>query len=105
MSPIANAPTWAWRQLHRGTGWLLIAVIGAILIGHLVDFGVNEYTARWLGALFKVASVVFGGYRISRDVLRIDPSTVQHDAVGYAVLHLARALFIALLAVAVCVAV
>lgn len=94
-----------WRNLHRGAGWLLVALIGAALIGYLPGLGVNEYTARWAGALFKVASVVYGGYRVSRDVLRIDPSFVQHDARAFAVMHLARAALIGALAVAVCVAV
>lgn len=94
-----------WRNYQRGLGWLAVAILGAIAIGYLPVLGVNEYTARWLGALFKLASVVFGGYRVSRDVLRIDPSSVQHDATGYAVMHLARAILIGALAVAVCVAV
>lgn len=94
-----------WRQLGRGTGWLLVALIGAILVGHLEELGVNAYTARWAGGTFKIASVVYGGYRISRDVLRIDPSMAQANLTAYAILHFARAALIGALAIAICVAV
>lgn len=99
------------RAILRGTGWLLIAFAGAFVIGSglLDDWGVNEYTQRWLGACLKVGTGAWGGYRISRDVARIDPSIVPggltDNARGYAVMHLARAIIIGSCVLAVCLAV
>lgn len=99
------------RAILRGAGWLLIAFIGAFVIGSglLDDWGVNEYTQRWLGACLKVGTGAWGGYRISRDVARIDPSTVPggltENGRGYAVMHLARAIIIGSCVLAVCLAV
>ena len=99
------------RAILRGAGWLLIAFIGAFVIGSgaLDTWGVNEYTQRWLGACLKVGTGAWGGYRISRDVARIDPSTVPggltENARGYALMHLARAIIIGSCVLAVCLAV
>ena len=99
------------RAILRGAGWLLIAFIGAFVIGSgaLDAWGVNEYTQRWLGACLKVGTGAWGGYRISRDVARIDPSMVPggltENARGYAMMHLARAIIIGSCILAVCLAV
>lgn len=99
------------RAILRGTGWLLIAFAGAWIIGSgaLDAWGVNEYTQRWLGACLKVGTGAWGGYRISRDVARIDPSMVPggltDNARGYALMHLARAIIIGSCILAVCLAV
>lgn len=91
------------KNLFRGVGWLLVAIAGAWLIGSgkLTEYGVNEYTARWLGVLFKAGSGTWGGYRISRDVLKIDPSVALTGSVPFALLHIARALIIGLMIFAV----
>lgn len=100
-----RAPTWRWYQFGRGTGWILVALIGALYIGpHLGALGVNEYGQRWLGACFKVASAAWGGYRISRGLLRIDPSSTT-DPLTFALLHIARALVVSAVILAVCLAV
>lgn len=102
MNMRSNEPT---RQLNlfRGIGWLLVAIIGAWLIGSgfLARVGVNEYTARWLGVCFKAASAIWAGYRVSRDVLKIDPSLAITGSVPFAVLHCARALVICAFVLAV----
>lgn len=95
-------PSIAWYQWMRGTGWFALAVIGALLIGpHLPALGVNDYTQRWLGACFKAASGAWGGYRISRGMLRIDPGSTT-DPIGFALLHIARALVVAAVIFAIC---
>lgn len=90
-------------NILRGIGWLALAVFGAWLIdsGWLAHLGINEYTARWLGVCFKTASGTWGGYRISRDVLKIDPSLVAGNATGFALMHLARAVIIGIIILAV----
>lgn len=102
-------PTVEWRQVGRGIGWLLVALLIAVSFGGLQDLGVNEYTSRWIGGMAKIASVVYGGYRISRDVLRIDPSGTPDrpidNQVAFAILHFARAALIGALAIAICMAV
>lgn len=92
------------RNLLRGAGWLAIALLGLWSIDHLAWTGLSEYSVRKLGGMFTAATAAFGGYRISRDVLRIDPGTTDNP-VGYALLQLARALLVGLLAVAVCASV
>lgn len=99
-----KAPPIAWFQFMRGTGWFALAVIGALLIGpHLAEWHVNDYTQRWLGACFKAASGAWGGYRISRGMLRIDPGSTT-DPLGFAFLHVARAIVVAAVIIAICVA-
>lgn len=100
-------PPLSWRNLHRGAGWALVALLVAIALSThtLTEWGITEYNARWLGALAKIASAVFGGYRVSRDVLRIDPSSASDNPLAYATLQLARTLLIGLFALAVCMAV
>lgn len=95
--PVSN------KNLFRGVGWLIIALLGAWAIGSgfLQEHGVNEYTARWLGVCFKAASAVWAGYRISRDVLKIDPSVAFTGSVPFAILHIARAILIGALVLAV----
>ena len=98
----SSKPSLRWYQFGRGAGWVLLAIIGALLIGpHLPAFGVNEYTQRWLGACFKAASGAWGGYRISRGMLRIDPGSTT-DPVGFALLHIARAIVVAAVIFAIC---
>lgn len=98
-------PTLRWYQFGRGTIWILVALIGAVYIGpHLGDLGINEYGQRWLGSCFKVASAAWGGFRVSRDICRIDPSSTT-EPVPFALLHLARALLVGLTILGVCLAV
>lgn len=95
-----------WRNIHRGLGWLLVAMIGLWSIDHLAWTGLSEYSVRKLGALFTIAATVFGSYRISRDVLRIDPSRcADQSSVAAALLQLARCLLMAGFAIAACVSV
>lgn len=94
-----------WRNFQRGAGWLLVAAIGLWSIDQLAWTGLSEYSVRKLGALYTVAACVWGGYRVSRDVLRIDPSSLAHTPVAAALLHLARALLIGLFALAACASV
>lgn len=92
------------KNLQRGLGWLAVAAIGFFVLGYLPQIGVPEYTARALGSLFKIAAVVFGSYRVSRDVFKIDPGQTA-DPTAFALLQLSRALLCGLFAVAVCVSV
>ncbi|GEM_PF-5240355 len=66
-----NLPIDLPRRL-RASGWLALAVIGALLVGLL--FGGVQYLVAWAGACAKVASGAWGGYWISRNVARTDPS-------------------------------
>lgn len=93
-----------WRNFQRGVGWLVIAAVGLWSMDHLAWTGLSEYSIRKLGALFAIAGSVFGSYRISRDVLRIDPSSTN-DPIASALLSLARAIVVTGIAVAVCVSV
>ena len=93
------------RNFTRGVGWLLVALIGLWSIDHLAWTGLSEYSVRKLGGMFTAAAAAFGGYRISRDVLRIDPSLSADSPIAFALLQLARALLIGLLAGAVCASV
>lgn len=93
------------RNLRRGVGWLLIAAIGFWSLDHLAWTGLSEYSVRKLGALFTIAACVFGGYRVSRDVLRIDPGISANTPVAAAILHLARAILIGLFALGACASV
>jgi hypothetical protein len=96
------------RAFSRGLIWLAVGIAGALLIGYLPEFGVNEYAQRWCGACLKVATGAWGGYRISRDIARIDPSAsigLAPNPQAFALLHLARALIIAAVILAVCLAV
>lgn len=106
---LASAWRWlrdqaVWRRYHRGIIWLVVACVGLWALGSIGDLlGLSGYVLRRLGALLTVAATVWGGYRVSRDVLRIDPSAAleTEDWTAYALLHLARAVFIGLLALAV----
>jgi hypothetical protein len=98
------------REFSRGLLWLCVGVVGALLIGHAADFGLNEYAQRWLGACLKVATGAWGGYRISRDICRIDPSKgvavgFPVDTTTFAMMHLARAIVVTGTILAVCLAV
>lgn len=89
--------------LFRGIGWAVVAILGAIFITkYSGELDMPAYVTRWLGNLLKIASVVFGSYRVSRDVFKIDPSTVASTPVAFAILHLARVLLCGFFAWAVC---
>lgn len=90
-----------WRRYYRGVIWLAVAVVGFWGIEHMHTFGLTEYTTRRFGALMTAAASVWGGYRISRDVLRLDPSAFT-DERARSIAALGRALFIGLLTVAIC---
>jgi hypothetical protein len=92
-----------WRQYARGLGWLCVGLLGALLIDHSPDLS-QGYTGRWLGACLKAATGAWGGYRISRDICRIDPSQAD-TSIERAMLHLSRALIVGLTIVAVCIAI
>lgn len=89
-----------WRQYARGLGWLLVALLGALLIDRYPLLS-DGYTGRWLGACLKVATGAWGGYRISRDICRIDPSQAD-TGIERALMHLARALVIGAAIIGVC---
>jgi len=100
--PIFEHPTMEWYHWLRGTGWIFLAIFGGILIGpHLAELGIPEYTQRWLGACFKAASGAWIGFRISRGTLRIDPGSTT-EPVGFALLHVARAIVVAAVIFAIC---
>lgn len=68
-------PTPGNLHIMRGTGWLLIALLGAVLVQHGDEwFGMTPYIQTWIGAISKAAATVIIAFRISRDVLKIDPS-------------------------------
>jgi hypothetical protein len=90
-------------RLMRGLGWLLFALVGAFLLSRYV--GMTEYWQRWAGACFKIATAGWGGFRISRDICRIDPSVAGDDMHAAALLQLARALIVGAAIIAICVAV
>lgn len=94
----------SWRRYHRGLLWLFVAAAGLWSIDHLDWAGLSPYSIRRLGALWTIAAVVWGAYRISRDVCRIDPSKASTPGEA-GMQHLARAILVGLLAVAACVAV
>lgn len=84
----------------RGLGWLVIAVLGYLMLDSLGALGFSEYAQRKLGALFTIAAVVFGSYRVSRDVFKVDPGAVADSPVAYALLQCGRMLLTGLFAVA-----
>lgn len=88
------------RNLLRGLGWLVIAVLGYLLLDAMPHLGVTEYTQRKLGALFTIAAVVFGAYRVSRDVFKVDPGQFSSNPVAYAILQFGRMLLAGLFAIA-----
>lgn len=90
-------------RFGRALGWLFLAVLGAYAVGHMTQWGVDEYTARWAGACFKAASGAFGGYRVAK-TCRIDPS-MGADGTERALLHLARAIIVGAVILAICLAV
>lgn len=100
----ASKPTMAWYQPYRGVTWLLVGVLGAIIVGHLPGWGVDPYTQRWIGACFKVATGGWGGYRISRDIARLDPTSISEPTAS-AIQHLARAFIMGMAIIGVCLAV
>jgi hypothetical protein len=90
-------------RIFRGIGWLLFALLGAFLLARYV--GMTEYWQRWAGACFKVATGGWIGFRISRDICRIDPSVATSDIRAAAMLQLARALIVGCTILALCLAV
>lgn len=91
------------KALLRGIGWLIIAIVGAIFITkYSGELDMPAYVTRWIGNLLKIASVIFGSYRVSRDVFKIDPSMVASTPMAFATLHLARVLLCGFFALAVC---
>lgn len=91
-----------WRRYARGLGWLAIALLGALIIDRWPMLA-DTYTGRWLGSCLKAATGAWGGYRVSRDICRIDPSRATTD-LGHALLQLARALVVVGITLAVCLA-
>lgn len=94
-----------WLKFWRGSAWLAVAIIGALFIApHLDDWGVSTYQQRWFGACLKVATGAWGGFRITRGVLRMDPSKCSTE-LGFAIMHAGRAVLVGLVILAVCLAV
>jgi len=87
----------------RGLGWLLFALLGAFILARYV--GMTEYWQRWAGACFKAATGGWIGFRISRDICRIDPSVATDNIIAAAMLQLARAFVVGLAILAICLAV
>lgn len=94
----------SWRNFHRGWLWLVLAILTFWAIDHLTWAGFSGYTIRKLGSLATAAACIWGGYRVTRDVLKIDPSQHEDAPIAYAILHLSRALLVAGLTIAVCLA-
>jgi hypothetical protein len=92
-----------WRQYQRAAGWLLVALLGALMIDHYPALS-DGYTGRWLGACLKAATGAWGGYRISRDICRIDPSNGV-TGLDISLLHLARAIIVVGTVIAICVSI
>jgi hypothetical protein len=90
-------------RLARGIGWLLFALAGAFFLARYV--GMTEYWQRWAGACFKLMTGGWFGFRISRDICRIEPSVATSDIHAAALLQLARALVVAAAILALCLAV
>lgn len=91
------------RKYARGLGWLLVALLGALLLDTHPAV-VDTFVGRWFGACLKVATGGFGGYRFSRDICRIDPSEAL-PGVERGLLHLARAILIGACVIGVCVSI
>ncbi|HET6631500.1 MAG TPA: hypothetical protein VFG73_02175 [Rhodanobacteraceae bacterium] len=95
----------AWRNFHRGILWLLAAALVLWGFDNLGPWlGLSQYSVRKLGALATIAASVWGGYRVSRDVCKIDPSGAGTPTAA-AIQHLARAVLLAGFAFAACVSV
>lgn len=88
-------------RYFRGLLWLSVAVIGAVV---LWQYGAQAYVERWGGALAKAATGVWGGYRVSKGVCRIDPS-LGADGMERGLLHLARAIIVTGVTLAICLSV
>lgn len=95
----------SWFKFWRGSAWVAVAVIGALLVGpHLGEWGVNAYSQRWFGACLKAATGAWGGYRITRGLLRMDPGNCKTE-LGFAIMHAGRAVLVGLVILAICIAV
>lgn len=88
-------------RYFRGLLWLTVALVGAYA---LWSTGSYAYVERWAGALFKAATGVWGGYRVSKGVCRIDPS-LGTDGYERGMLHLARAIIVTGMVLAICLAI
>ena len=98
---------WMLDQMHlhgrlRASVWLLLAMLGGCLLWFA--FGGVQYLGAWIGALAKAASGAWGGYWISRNVVRADPSARDTESERNAD-KLARAIVVAATVLAVCIAV
>lgn len=105
--PLAGVPQGRWwregvRPHLRTSGWLFPAMLVALVIG--LHYGGTQYLASWAGACGKVATGAWGGYWISRNVVRADPSAraTPEERNGD---KLARAIVVAAAIIGVCFAV
>jgi hypothetical protein len=90
------------KKRFRASGWLLLAMLGALLLGML--FGGTQYLAAWAGACSKAASGAFGGYWVSRNVAKTDPSA-RETPVERAADKFTLAVIVAACIIGVCLAV
>lgn len=105
--PLAGHPRRQWwndgvRPHLRTSGWLFPAMLVALVIG--LHYGGTQYLASWAGACGKVATGAWGGYWISRNVVRADPSARATPEERNAD-KMARAIVVAAAIVGVCLAV
>lgn len=97
--------TLGWFKFWRGGSWIVLAIVGALLIGpHLTEWGITDYSQRWFGACLKAATGAWGGFRITRGLLRMDPSKCKTE-LGFAIMHAGRAILVGLVILAICLAV
>ena len=103
---------------RRGLFTLATALIGALVLvawakpGGDLHFAGSGYLQAWAGACFKASTGAYGGYWISRGLLRIDISEIatrfadgsKEQSHAGAAAQLARALIVAACILAVCLA-
>lgn len=97
-SLFAKAKRW------RGALWALLSIILGVFAYWLAKQPVGidgAYHVEWIGRCARISSGAFGGYWVSRDLLRIDPSANPHP-IGASIERLARAVVVAGLAIAAC---
>lgn len=88
-------------DLKRAWIWLILAILGAVV---LTATNSVDYVWSWFGTAVKAASGTWFGYWVSKDVLRIDPSTIE-DTAERSSARLSRAILVASCILAFCLGV
>jgi hypothetical protein len=92
-------------RLHRWYGallWLVLSVAGAFFIGKFI--GATNYLENWLGTMFKLTSAAWLAHWIFRDLFGSAKEAAGAPDQYMSARVIARALFIGLAMVAVCLA-